>query len=128
MHTGEQLPAPPACGLRRTACRYEVHCGKAHMVQGAWGKALEQLRSVGKHFEDIREDQFDFHSYCLRKLTLRAYVHMLRMQDSLYSHPSYSKVMPACMHASRIFAYHYCDTCPAVCLPASLPSKATPHH
>jgi len=27
-----------------------------------------------KHFADITDDQFDFHTYCLRKVTLRAYL------------------------------------------------------
>lgn len=35
--------------------------------------------AVSKHFFDIEEDQFDFHSYCIRKMTLRAYIEMLRM-------------------------------------------------
>lgn len=46
---------------------------------------------VFKHFEDFQEDQFDFHTYCLRKMTLRAYVEMLRMEDNLYHHMYYSK-------------------------------------
>ena len=46
---------------------------------------------VFKHFEDFQEDQFDFHTYCLRKMTLRAYVEMLRMEDELYHHVYYSK-------------------------------------
>ena len=35
--------------------------------------------AVNKHFLDITEDQFDFHTYCIRKMTLRAYIDMLRM-------------------------------------------------
>jgi len=27
-----------------------------------------------QHFTEITEDQFDFHTYCLRKFTLRSYV------------------------------------------------------
>ena len=30
--------------------------------------------------------QFDFHQYCLRKLTLRPYIRTLRMEDKLQSH------------------------------------------
>ena len=37
-----------------------------------------------KHFEDFIEDQFDFHSYCLRKVTLRAYINLLRFEDEVY--------------------------------------------
>jgi N-alpha-acetyltransferase 15/16, NatA auxiliary subunit len=37
-----------------------------------------------KHFDDFVEDQFDFHSYCLRKVTLRSYVSLLRFEDEVY--------------------------------------------
>jgi N-alpha-acetyltransferase 15/16, NatA auxiliary subunit len=42
------------------------------------------LGAVVKHFNDFQEDQFDFHSYCLRKVTLRAYVSVLRFEDVVY--------------------------------------------
>lgn len=42
-----------------------------------------------KHFVEIIEDQFDFHTYCMRKMTLRAYVGLLRLEDVLRSHPFY---------------------------------------
>jgi len=44
---------------------------------------------VEKHFEDIHEDQFDFHSYCIRKVTLRAYVDVLRWEDALWGQSTY---------------------------------------
>lgn len=50
------------------------------------GKALKNYLSVEKHYNDMVEDQFDFHTYCLRKMTLRAYIRMLRFQDHLHSH------------------------------------------
>jgi NMDA receptor-regulated protein 1 len=43
--------------------------------------------AVVKHFDDFQEDQFDFHSYCLRKVTLRAYVSVLRFEDVIYGQP-----------------------------------------
>jgi hypothetical protein len=41
---------------------------------------------------DFTEDQFDFHSYCIRKLTLRAYLGLLRLEDRLHHHPFYMRV------------------------------------
>ena len=55
-------------------------------------QALKRLTAVQKHFADFHEDQFDFNGYCARKMTLRAYMEMLRMVDALYSHPAFSKV------------------------------------
>ena len=45
--------------------------------------------AVEKHFEDIHEDQFDFHSYCIRKVTLRTYADVLKWEDNLLGHEFY---------------------------------------
>ena len=34
----------------------------------------------------VRGVQFDFHSYCMRKMTLRTYVNFLKMSDTLPHH------------------------------------------
>ncbi|EWM30147.1 tetratricopeptide repeat-containing protein [Nannochloropsis gaditana] len=52
-------------------------------------KALKRYVAVEKHFADFVEDQFDFHNYCVRKMTLRAYVDVLRLEDGLLAHPYY---------------------------------------
>lgn len=36
---------------------------------------------MSQHFTDWIDDQFDFHIYCLRKMTMRAYVGLLRLED-----------------------------------------------
>jgi N-alpha-acetyltransferase 15/16, NatA auxiliary subunit len=46
---------------------------------------------VFQHFSEIIEDQFDFHTYCMRKMTLRSYVGLLRLEDVLRAHPFYFK-------------------------------------
>mmetsp|Transcript_18916 Transcript_18916/g.26628 ORF Transcript_18916/g.26628 Transcript_18916/m.26628 type:complete len:380 (+) Transcript_18916:3-1142(+) len=58
---------------------------------GNYAQALTKLYSVEKHFEDISEDQFDFHTWCLRKTTLRAYVDMLKYQENLWGHRFFLK-------------------------------------
>ncbi len=72
--------------------------------------------AVGKHFGDISEDQFDFHSYCIRKMTLRAYIAMLRLEDGLYGHAFYSKVWQAA-----------CCGCTALCISMALWKMRRPH-
>lgn len=44
-----------------------------------------------KHFDDFQEDQFDFHAYCLRKVTLRAYVSVLRFEDEVFGQEYYCR-------------------------------------
>uniref|UniRef100_A0A8C1T8Y2 N(alpha)-acetyltransferase 15, NatA auxiliary subunit a n=1 Tax=Cyprinus carpio TaxID=7962 RepID=A0A8C1T8Y2_CYPCA len=43
------------------------------------------------HFVEITDDQFDFHTYCMRKMTLRSYVDLLNLEDVLRMHPFYFK-------------------------------------
>ncbi|GAB4842023.1 N-alpha-acetyltransferase 16, NatA auxiliary subunit [Ancistrocladus abbreviatus] len=70
---------------------YELASGESYFRQGDLGRALKKFLAVEKHYADITEDQFDFHSYCLRKMTLRTYVEMLRFQDRLHSHAYFHK-------------------------------------
>ncbi len=71
--------------------RYELASGESYFRQGDLGRALKKFLAVEKHYADITEDQFDFHSYCLRKMTLRAYVAMLKFQDRLHSNAYFHK-------------------------------------
>merc|ERR1711871_593796 len=65
---------------------YELEVAHCHLRMGDYGRALKNFSSVEKHFNDIVEDQFDFHTYCIRKMTLRAYVRMLKLEDHLFGH------------------------------------------
>ncbi|XP_073292059.1 N-terminal acetyltransferase A complex auxiliary subunit NAA15-like [Primulina huaijiensis] len=70
---------------------YELASGESYLRQGDLGRALKKFLSVEKHYADITEDQFDFHAYCLRKMTLRTYVEMLKFQDRLHSYRYFHK-------------------------------------
>ncbi|KAI7993585.1 N-terminal acetyltransferase A complex auxiliary subunit NAA15, partial [Camellia lanceoleosa] len=70
---------------------YELASGESYFRQGDLGRALKKFLFVEKHYADINEDQSDFHSYCLRKMTLRTYVEMLKFQDRLHSHDYFRK-------------------------------------
>ncbi|ORY88359.1 NMDA receptor-regulated protein 1-domain-containing protein [Leucosporidium creatinivorum] len=62
---------------------------KSFIRQNNHALALKRYHQIFKTFHDIEEDQYDFHSYCIRKGTLRAYIQLLRYNDTLRSHPSY---------------------------------------
>lgn len=81
-----------ATNLRDMQCMwYESAVGRSYCRQKRYGRALKEYHETFKHFNDISEDQFDFHNYCLRKATLKAYVAMLRMQEKLFSHKFYRR-------------------------------------
>jgi hypothetical protein len=53
---------------------FALECGESYIRQGKIGRALKKFHQVEKHFADMTDDQFDFHTYCLRKMTLRSYI------------------------------------------------------
>jgi len=84
--------SPEAANLHDMQCMwYESAVGRSYTRQKNYGKALKKFSETFKHFNDIAEDQFDFHNYCLRKTTLKTYVSMLRMQERLFSHKFYRR-------------------------------------
>jgi peptide alpha-N-acetyltransferase len=68
---------------------YELELAAAYRRAGDLPNAITQYGNVVKHFHDFDEDQLDFHAYCIRKLTLRAYLDMLRWEDNVHSHRFY---------------------------------------
>ena len=68
---------------------YELERGNYHLSQQDMPAAIRFFRAIEKHFEDVEEDQFDFHNYCVRKMTLRAYLEALQMEDHLRSHRNF---------------------------------------
>lgn len=76
---------------------YEVEAGEAHARRKAPGPALKKFYAIEKHFMDFEEDQFDFHSFSLRKATLRAYVDMLSMVDTVYTHKFFQRAARGAM-------------------------------
>lgn len=70
---------------------FQTESGYAYQRLGKLGDALKKAHEIERHFDEITEDQFDFHTYCMRKMTLRAYVRLLRLEDVLRSHRFYFK-------------------------------------
>ncbi|EOD17953.1 hypothetical protein EMIHUDRAFT_447890 [Emiliania huxleyi CCMP1516] len=50
---------------------FELELAASYLRTGDYGRALKNFAHVEQHFADIGEDQFDFHTYCVRKMTLR---------------------------------------------------------
>ncbi|KAM3181665.1 hypothetical protein ACTXT7_013925 [Hymenolepis weldensis] len=81
-----------------TATQYltEMQCmwflienARAYWAMQKFGDALKYCHEVDRVYTAILEDQLDFHSYCLRKGTLRSYVETIRLEDRLRDHPAY---------------------------------------
>lgn len=72
---------------------YEYELANAHLRLKEFGPGLRQLKFIEKHFQDLQEDQFDFHTYCLRKYELRAYVNMIRHEDDIHNNKWFFKAV-----------------------------------
>jgi len=89
--TREGLPAND--DLNEMQCMwYQSEVAHAYNRLGNYGEALKKCHEIERHFTEMNEDQFDFHSYCIRKVTLRAYVDLLRLVDVLKEHPFYFNI------------------------------------
>ena len=80
----------PRVDLREMqACWFEIECGLSHERAGDVVHANKMYHNVVSHFDTFVLDQFDFHPYVLRKVTLQSYFRFLRYVDSIYDHPYY---------------------------------------
>ncbi|TPX36047.1 hypothetical protein SeLEV6574_g08124 [Synchytrium endobioticum] len=80
---------PLADLVEMQAMWFALESGASYVRQKKYGRALKRYHQLEKHFVDIADDQFDFHSYCLRKMTLRAYIDLLRTEDRIKGHEYY---------------------------------------
>ncbi|KAK1175224.1 N-alpha-acetyltransferase 15, NatA auxiliary subunit [Acipenser oxyrinchus oxyrinchus] len=70
---------------------FQTECALAYKSMKKYGDALKKCHEIERHFVEITDDQFDFHTYCMRKMTLRSYVDLLKLEDVLRRHPFYFK-------------------------------------
>lgn len=47
---------------------FELEWAEAQIRAGFPGLAMKKALAVHVHFKDFVEDQFDFHTYCMRKV------------------------------------------------------------
>ncbi|KAK3352830.1 NMDA receptor-regulated protein 1-domain-containing protein [Lasiosphaeria hispida] len=66
---------------------YLTEDGEAWQRRGNTGLALKRYHTIFNIFDIWQEDQFDFHSFSLRKGQIRAYIDMVRWEDELREHP-----------------------------------------
>ena len=79
---------------------YLLEDGEAYLRRGKLGLALKRFTAIADIFETWQEDQFDFHSFSLRKGQIRAYVDMVRWEDHLRDHPFFTR---AAINAVKIY-------------------------
>lgn len=92
LFTRAETPGGPMSDLLDMQCLwYLTEDGEAYARRGNVAMALKRFHQVQEIFNVWQDDQFDFHSFFLRKGQARAYVDMVRWEDRLREHPFYSR-------------------------------------
>lgn len=101
LFTRKEAVGGPLGDLTEMQCTWFItEDGEAYLRQGRISLALKRFRTVYDIFETWTDDQFDFHTFSLRKGMVRAYVDMIRWEDRLREHPFYTR---AALSAIRIY-------------------------
>ncbi|THH15248.1 hypothetical protein EW146_g5195 [Bondarzewia mesenterica] len=79
---------------------YLTEEGSAHYRSGKLHLALKRYHAVQKVFDEIEDDQFDFHGYSIRKFTINIYLDLISWEDRLRTHPKY---ISSALSASQIY-------------------------
>lgn len=78
--------------------------GEAYARRGNIGMALKRFHAIANIFDIWQEDQFDFHSFSLRKGMIRAYIDLVRWEDRIREHPFFTR---AALDAARLYVSMY---------------------
>ncbi|KAF8899782.1 NMDA receptor-regulated protein 1a [Gymnopilus junonius] len=100
MFTKKDAPSPASDLEDMQSLLFLLEEAAAYARLGKPNMALKRYMAVKKVFEEIEDDQFDFHGYNLRKFTVGIYLKLLSWEIQLRSQPEYIK---AAVEASKIF-------------------------
>ncbi|KAH9444572.1 hypothetical protein MJO29_012690 [Puccinia striiformis f. sp. tritici] len=93
MFTRKDAPDPVSDLVDMQATWYVLAEAEVALRVSDWGLALKRLHQVYEIFRQWEEDQYDFHTYCIRKNTFQTYQDLLKFEDTLYADPIFYKAV-----------------------------------
>ncbi|KAF8508577.1 NMDA receptor-regulated protein 1-domain-containing protein [Hysterangium stoloniferum] len=121
LFTKKDAPSPGSDLEDMQCLAYMLEEGDAHARRGRLGLALRRYKSVQVTFDDVDNDQFDFHNYSLRRFAVNMYLSLLSFEKQLRSHPAY---IAAALASSKIYVSLHDDASLAVSNPAGKLSES----
>ena len=85
---------------------YIIEAGKAFLKMKDYAAGLRHLNFIEKQFQDMEANQYDFHTYCIRKWTLREYVEYIAFNDNIYSDKKYAEAAAIAMEYLPEYVHH----------------------
>ncbi|KAH9928580.1 NMDA receptor-regulated protein 1a [Amylocystis lapponica] len=104
LFTKKDAPSPGADLEEMQSLLYLTEEADSHLGKDNLGMALKRYTAVQKVFDELEDDQFDFHGYSLRKFTVNVYLDLISWEDQLRSHPAYIHTAIA---ASQVYVRVY---------------------
>ena len=71
----------------------------AYLRRGEKEKALEYSCKILEYFEEMHYDQFDFHWYCIRKMTLYQYLELIDVSSELFKSKHFVQTVQTAVEA-----------------------------
>jgi tetratricopeptide (TPR) repeat protein len=69
----------------------EIELAHALYQRNQFGPALKVCHTIYNQFTAFYDDQYDFHSYCMRKATICGYADLIKASDNIRNNRSYIK-------------------------------------
>lgn len=70
---------------------FELCLASCHLKNGQYDQCLEMCHYVKNHFDDIVDDQFDFHTYCFRRSSLDSHAKLVNFEKDPDNHSLFYK-------------------------------------
>jgi len=70
----------------------EIELAYSLLRRGRLGPALKICHEIDTQFNNFYDDQYDFHSYCLRKMTVCGYADLIKNSDVLKNHRAFIRI------------------------------------
>lgn len=92
MFTRNEAAGGPLGDLHDMQCLwFLMEDAESYLRQERLGLALKRYTSIATIFDVWEEDQFDFHTFSLRKGMIQSYIDLVRWEDTLRQHPFYTR-------------------------------------